>query len=54
MAENAWDALANDLRAEGWEVDLTGRFEYFVPLRRAIISTLEPYTRWERTGRTQS
>jgi hypothetical protein len=50
MAENAWDALANDLRAEGWEVDMTGRFEYFVPLRRAIISTLEPYTRFGRKG----
>jgi hypothetical protein len=53
-AEDAWDALANDLRAEGWEVDATGRFEYFVPLRRAIVSTLEPYTRWERGTRTQS
>jgi hypothetical protein len=46
--ENAWDALANDLRAEGWEVDTTGRYEYFVPLRRAIVSTLEPYTRFGR------
>ena len=54
MAEDAWDKLANDLRAEGWEVDVTGRYEYFVPLRRAIISTLEPYTRWERESRPQS
>jgi hypothetical protein len=53
-AEDAWDALANDLRAEGWEVDATGRFEYFVPLRRAIVSTLAPYTRWERGSRAQS
>jgi hypothetical protein len=50
MAEDAWDALANDLRAEGWEVDASGRYEYFVPLRRAIISTLEPYTRFGRKG----
>jgi len=47
-ADDAWDELANDLRADGWEVDVTGRYEYFVPLRRAIISTLEPYTRRER------
>jgi hypothetical protein len=53
-AEDAWDALANDLRAEGWEVDATGRYEYFIPLRRAIVSTLEPYTRWERGNRAQS
>jgi hypothetical protein len=53
-AEDAWDALANDLRAEGWEVDATGRFEYFIPLRRAIVSTLEPYTRWEPGSRAQS
>jgi hypothetical protein len=43
-AEDAWDKLANDLRADGWEVDATGRYEYFVPLRRALVSTLEPYT----------
>jgi hypothetical protein len=43
-AEAAWDDLANDLRADGWEVDTTGRYEYYVPLRRAIVSTLEPYT----------
>jgi hypothetical protein len=54
VAENAWDALANDLRAEGWEVDATGRYEYFIPLRRAIVSTLEPYTRRERGSRAQS
>jgi hypothetical protein len=54
IAEDAWDRLANDLRAEGWEVDATGRYEYFVPLRRAIISTLEPYTRWERGSRAPS
>ena len=50
MAEDAWDELANDLRAEGWEVDVTGRYEYFVPLRRAIVSTLEPYTQYGRKG----
>jgi hypothetical protein len=50
IAEDAWDGLANDLRAEGWEVDTTGRYEYFVPLRRAIVSTLEPYTRFGRKG----
>ena len=54
MAEDAWDELANELRAEGWEVDVTGRYEYFIPLRRAIVSTLEPYTRWERESRPQS
>ena len=48
MGEDAWDRLANDLRADGWEVDATGRYEYFVPLRRAIVSTLAPYTRRER------
>jgi hypothetical protein len=53
-AEDAWDALANDLRAEGWEVDATGRYEYFIPLRRAIVSTLEPYTRFGRGSRAQS
>ena len=46
-AEAAWDDLANDLRADGWEVDTAGRFEYYVPLRRAIVTTLEPYTRAE-------
>ncbi len=50
IAEDAWDGLANELRAEGWEVDTTGRYEYFVPLRRAIVSTLEPYTRYGRKG----
>ena len=43
-AEAAWDDLANDLRGEGWELDTAGRYEYYVPLRRAIVSTLEPYT----------
>jgi hypothetical protein len=43
-AEAAWDDLANDLRADGWELDTAGRFEYYVPLRRALVSTLEPYT----------
>jgi hypothetical protein len=43
-AEAAWDNLANDLRADGWELDTVGRSEYYVPLRRAIVSTLEPYT----------
>jgi hypothetical protein len=47
-AEAAWDDLANDLRADGWELDTAGRFEYYVPLRRAIVTTLEPYTRAER------
>ena len=42
-AEAAWDDLANQLRADGWELDMAGRYEYYVPLRRAIISTLEPY-----------
>jgi hypothetical protein len=50
IAEGAWDGLANELRAEGWEVDTTGHYEYFVPLRRAIVSTLEPYTRFGRKG----
>ena len=50
IAEDAWDGLANELRAEGWEVDTTGHYEYFVPLRRAIVSTLEPYTRFGRKG----
>jgi hypothetical protein len=43
-AEAAWDNLANDLRADGWELDTVGRSEYYVPLRRAIVATLEPYT----------
>jgi hypothetical protein len=42
-AEAAWDDLANDLRADGWELDMAGRHEYYVPLRRAIVTTLEPY-----------
>jgi hypothetical protein len=46
-AEAAWDNLANDLRADGWEVDTAGRYEYYVPLRRAIVTTLEPYIRGE-------
>jgi hypothetical protein len=41
-AEAAWDDLANGLRADGWEVDTAGRDEYYVPLRRAIVTTLEP------------
>ena len=44
-AEAAWDDLANDLRADGWELDTAGRYEYYVPLRRALIATLEPYSR---------
>jgi hypothetical protein len=44
-AEAAWDDLANDLRADGWELDTAGRYEYYVPLRRALVSTLEPYSR---------
>ncbi len=47
-AEDAWDRLSNDLRAEGWEVDASGRYEYFVPLRRALVSSLEPYSRLGR------
>ncbi len=43
-AEAAWDDLANGLRADGWELDTAGRYEYYVPLRRAIVATLEPYT----------
>jgi hypothetical protein len=43
-AEAAWDDLANHLRGDGWELDTAGRYEYYVPLRRAIISTLEPYS----------
>ena len=43
-AEAAWDDLANDLRADGWELDTAGRYEYYVPLRRALVSTLEPYS----------
>lgn len=46
-AEAAWDDLANDLRLDGWEPDTAGRFEYYVPLRRSIVSTLEPYTQAE-------
>jgi hypothetical protein len=48
-AEAAWHDLANDLRADGWELDAEGRYEYYVPLRRAIVSTLEPYTQAVRT-----
>jgi hypothetical protein len=44
-AEAAWDDLANGLRADGWELDTAGRYEYYVPLRRAIVATLEVYTR---------
>jgi hypothetical protein len=46
-AEAAWDDLANDLRADGWELDTAGRYEYYVPLRRTIVTTLEPYIRGE-------
>jgi hypothetical protein len=46
-AEAAWDDLANGLRADGWELDTAGRYEYYVPLRRAIVTTLEPYIRGE-------
>ena len=46
-AEAAWDDLANDLRADGWELDTAGRFEYYVPLRRVIVTTLEAYTHVE-------
>jgi hypothetical protein len=48
-AEAAWHGLANDLRADGWELDAEGRYEYYVPLRRAIVSTLQPYTQAVRT-----
>ena len=50
-AERAWHDLANDLRADGWELDAADRYEYYVPLRRAIVSTLEPYT---QTGPPES
>jgi hypothetical protein len=46
-AEAAWDDLANDLRADGWELDTAGRDVYYVPLRRAVVITLEPYIRAE-------
>ena len=53
-AEAAWHDLANDLRADGWELDAEGRYEYYVPLRRAIVSTLEPYTQAVRTDSPKS
>jgi hypothetical protein len=50
VAEDAWDDLMNDLRAEGWEPDPTRRSDFYVLLNPvppeglpSIVSTLDAY-----------
>jgi hypothetical protein len=48
-AEDAWDALLNDLRAAGWEPDPARRSDYYALLRpiaseqSSIVPTIEAY-----------
>ena len=48
-AEDAWDALMNDLRAAGWEPDPARRSDYYALLRpiaseqSSIVPTIEAY-----------